>query len=206
MPGDATALPPGNDGASPLPAPGAQPTSTFISNPGRPERADPDGLLYVLDAGSVQNGAVQVEATIAGAASSDGGQVTAMIGVSPAPVGDWNRGAALFGSGGANCAKCHGATGHGSDALTGAGSYLIAGRPYDFPAPGLNAEPGNLGSDPAWNAALLAMSARSDVDNGGVTLRLPMPNWLTQNNPATGQPLTTQDFADIYAFLKTQTQ
>ena len=31
-------------------------------------------------------------------------------------------------------------------------------------------------------------------------------DWLAQPNPATGQPLTTQDFADIYAWLKTQTE
>jgi hypothetical protein len=43
------------------------------------------------------------------------------------------------------------------------------------------------------------------MDNGGVALRLPMPDWLSTPNPATGAPLATQDFADIYAFLKTQT-
>jgi hypothetical protein len=32
-----------------------------------------------------------------------------------------------------------------------------------------------------------------------------MPNWLTTPNPATGAPLATQDLADIFAFLKTQT-
>jgi hypothetical protein len=83
---------------------------------------------------------------------------------------------------------------------------VIDGETYDFPALGLNAEPGNVGNDPAWNAALLAFSARSDVDNAGVTLRVPMKDWLQNANPAVGKPLTTQDFADIYAFLRTQTQ
>ena len=36
------------------------------------------------------------------------------------------------------------------------------------------------------------------MDNQGVALRAPMPDWLHQ-------PLGTQDFADMYAFLKTQT-
>jgi hypothetical protein len=77
---------------------------------------------------------------------------------------------------------------------------------YAYPAPGINAEPGNLASDPSWNAALLALAARADIDNRGVALRLPMPDWLASPDPATGHLLTTQDFADIYAFLKTQTQ
>jgi hypothetical protein len=84
--------------------------------------------------------------------------------------------------------------------------YVLDGQPYDYPAPGLNAEPGNVAGDPDWNAALLAFAARADVDNAGVALRVPMPDWLATPNPATGKPLTTQDFADIYAFLRTQTQ
>jgi hypothetical protein len=43
------------------------------------------------------------------------------------------------------------------------------------------------------------------MDNSGIVLRLPMADWLASPNPATGQALSTQDFADIYAFLKTQT-
>jgi mono/diheme cytochrome c family protein len=210
LPEALTALPPDDDtDPSPLPLFGAQPAAAFIDNPGRPDQiAASAGLLYLLDPGTVQNATLQVTAAVGGvlSASADAGQVTASIGVSPAPAGDWTRGAQLYGAGGANCAQCHGATGHGSDALTSAGMYIINGLAYDFPAPGLNAEPGNLGSDPAWNAALLAVSARSDVDNGGVTLRLPMPDWWTRVNPATGAPLTTQDFADIYAFLRTQIQ
>lgn len=60
-------------------------------------------------------------------------------------------------------------------------------------------------SDPTWNAALFAVASRADMDNQGVTLRAPMPDWLARTNPASGKPLTTQDFADIFAFLKTQT-
>jgi hypothetical protein len=37
-----------------------------------------------------------------------------------------------------------------------------------------------------------------------VTLREPMPDWLATNDPSTGKPLTTQDLADIFAFLQTQ--
>jgi hypothetical protein len=66
--------------------------------------------------------------------------------------------------------------------------------------------PGNTAGDPAWNAALFAIAARAEVDNGGLTLRLPMPDWLTEPSSVTGAPLTTQDLADIYAFLKTRTQ
>jgi hypothetical protein len=119
------------------------------------------------------------------------------------PVIDVQNGALLYG---ANCAQCHGATGHGSPAPGADGTYTIAGASYAFPAPGINAEPGNCASDPAWDAALFAVATRADIDNGGVALRLPMPDWLSMPNPATGAPLATQDLADIYAFLKTQTQ
>jgi mono/diheme cytochrome c family protein len=209
MPATATALAPDDDtDPSPLPDPAAQPTGTFITNPGRPDRADRAGLLYVLDAGSSANGTLTVAVTVAGVTIGDGGQTTATatIGVSPTPTGDASRGATLYGTGGANCASCHGPTGHGSAAPDSNGNYLIDGVAYDFPAPGLNTEPGNLAGDPDWNAALLAMSARSDVDNGGITLRAPMPDWLTRPNAATGKPLTTQDFADIYTFLMTESQ
>jgi hypothetical protein len=81
----------------------------------------------------------------------------------------------------------------------------MAGGTYDFAAPGLNGEPGNLAGDPDYDAALLAVASRADMDNGGVALRFPMPDWLSQANPMTGQLLTTQDLADMYAFLKTQT-
>jgi|HubBroStandDraft_5_1064220.scaffolds.fasta_scaffold155273_2 mono/diheme cytochrome c family protein len=208
LPATVTALPADDDAdPSPLPAPGSQPTGVFLDTPTRTDRTDPSGLLYVLDPGTVQNAVLQVSATVSGLpASVDAGQLTASIEVSPAPAGDWTRGAALYGPNGANCALCHGPSGHGTAAPNAAGQYVIMGIAYDFPAPGLNAEPGNLADDPAWNAALLAFSARSDVDNGGVTLRFPMPDWLTRPNPAAGAPLSTQDFADLYAFLRTQTQ
>ena len=71
----------------------------------------------------------------------------------------------------------------------------------------MNAEKGNAAGNPAWTPALFAMAARADMDNRGVSLRLPMPNWLTAPNAAasSGAPLTTQDFADLFAFLETQT-
>ena len=199
-----TTLPPDSTAASPLPTTGAQPTAAWIENPSRPDQAA--GLanaLFILDPGTVQNGSVQVSATLSGVM---GGNVTAIINVDPTPAGDWTRGAALYGASGANCASCHGATGHGSPGAPDATTYSIAGGTYDFPAPGINAEPGNTAGDPAWNAALFAVAARADMDNGGIALRVPMPDWLATPNPATGEPLSTQDFADIYAFLKTQTQ
>jgi mono/diheme cytochrome c family protein len=205
-----TALAPESADPSPLPAPGAQPTAAWISNPARKD--EPAGLgdtLVVLDPGTVQNGTVQVSATVLGSAGGAGGSpsgdVTATLLVDPTPAGNWTRGAVLYGTGGANCATCHGATGAGSPAQAD-GTYAIEGETYPFPAPGLNAAPGNTAGDPAWDAALFAVASRVDVDNGGVGLRLPMPNWLTQPDIATGKLLTTQDLADIYAFLRTQTE
>jgi mono/diheme cytochrome c family protein len=142
-----------------------------------------------------------VTASIAG-----GGNAFAVIDVAPAPTGDAGRGAVLYGESGANCARCHGATGHGTDPDDNGTTYTYDNAVYDFPAPGLNAEPGNLANDPSWNAALLGVAAASDVDNGGVTLRAPMPDYLVSTNDEHPQTLTAQDYADLYAFLQTQTQ
>ncbi len=201
---EVTALAPESTGPSPIPAFDDQPTAAWVANPARTDHgSDLTNVLFVLDPGTVQNASVEVTATVSGA--SPAGTITALVSVDPTPAGNWTRGSALYGAGGADCGSCHGVSGHGSPGAPGATSYSIAGATYPFPAPGINAEPGNTASDPAWNAALFAVAARADMDNGGIALRLPMPDWLTVPNPATGEPLTTQDFADIYAFLKTQT-
>jgi mono/diheme cytochrome c family protein len=184
---------------------GQGPTATFVDNPGRADRAASlANVLFILDPGTLQNGVVHVSATVTNIANA--GTVDVDITVLPAPLGDARRGATLYGPHGANCGRCHGATGHGSPEPPDSKTFKIDGMTYDFPALGLNAEPGNLANDPAWNAALLAFSARSDVDNAGVTLRAPMPDWLKNVSPAVGKPLSTQDLADIYAFLRTQTE
>jgi hypothetical protein len=200
-----SALPPDSTAMSPIPPPGAEPTVAWVENPGRPDQAtDLANVLFVLDPGTVQNATAKVSATVSG--TSLAGDVTGAVTIDPTPAGNWTRGATLYGASGANCAECHGTTGHGSPGAPEATTYTMAGSTYDFPAPGINAEPGNAAGDPAWNAALFAVAARADMDNGGLTLRAPMPDWLSAPNPATGEPLTTQDLADIYAFLKTQTQ
>ncbi len=197
-------LPPGSPSANPIPAFGLQPTAAWIDNPYRPDRNENmKNVLFVLDPGVVQNATVPLKATVSGVASA--GTVTASVIVDPTPLGDPARGSALYGSGGANCASCHGATGSGTLLVPGVTTYSYASGPSDVPSPGLNAEPGNAAGDPAWNAALFAVAARADMDNAGVALRLPMPDWLDGADPSTGHPLATQDFADIVAFLKTQT-
>jgi mono/diheme cytochrome c family protein len=201
LPGLVDTLPPDSADSSPLPTPGAEPTAGWIDNTGRPDRsADLANVLFIFDPGTVQDATLQVTATVRGGSPS--GNVAASIAVDPAPAGDWTNGATVYA---ASCAECHGSTGHGSPGAPSASTYTMGGATYDFPAPGLNAEPGNTAGDPAWTPALFAVAARADMDNGGVTLRLPMPDWLTTPNAAASQPLTTQDFADIFAFLKTQT-
>lgn len=192
---------------SPIPAPEAPPTVAWIGDSYRPDPAsDLEGVLFVLDPGTLQNATVQVSASVSGVAMQTSvTTVTAEVGVGPTPAGDWMRGQGLYGAAGANCAECHGATGHGSPGAPEASTYTMAGATYVFPAPGINAEPGNTAGNPAWNPALFAVAARADMNNGGIALRYPMPDWLTTPNPATGEPLSTQDLADIYAFLKTQT-
>ena len=159
-------------------------------------------VLFILDPGTNAGGELSLTATVSGKLT---GTITVSIPVGAMPAGDATRGAATYGTTGANCASCHGATAHGTDAGAN-GMYMYANATYAYPAPGLNTESGNLASDPTWSAALLAMAARADMDNGGLTLRVPMPSWLSAPDPATGQALTTQDYADVYAFLETQSQ
>jgi hypothetical protein len=62
----------------------------------------------------------------------------------------------------------------------------------------------NVAADPAWNAALLGMAIQADIDNAGVALRPPMPDFFQATTDDAGTTLRAQDFADIYAWLKTQ--
>jgi len=188
--------------AEAFPATGAGPVAVTIVNASRTDHADDlSGAVLVLDPGSAPGGSVTVTATVSGAST---GTASASITVSASPAGDATRGAALYGMSGANCAECHGATGHGSPDSADGTTYQIDGMPYSFPAPGLNAEDGNAAAE--WTPALFTIASRADLDDEGVSLRLPMPNWLTEKNPGTGKTLSTQDFADIFAFLATQKQ
>lgn len=182
----------GGDGAGALPAACDAPSAVFVQNPARPEHdQDLQGVLFALDPGSQPGAELQVSALVDGV-----GAVSASVQVDPAPVGDPSRGAQRYGPAGFGCAACHGATGHGPPS---------SARSAGVGAPGLNAEPGNLASDPAWSAALLGFAARADVDNAGVALRSPMPDFerLADRD---GALMTAQDAADIYAFLQTQQQ
>jgi Cytochrome c len=186
-------LDPDSTADSPIPNFGATPTAVFVDNTLRVDRNDDlAGVLFVLDAGSTAGGSTTVTAT------SGTTTATLMIPVAAVATGNATKGATTYAAG---CATCHGTMAQGTTANAD-GSYTIASGMYSYPAPGLDTEMGNLGSDPDWNAALLAVAARSDVDNGGLELRAPMPDWLTDNS--TGPLLSTQDFADIYAYLMTQ--
>jgi hypothetical protein len=196
---------PNDAGTGGLPAPGAAPAGLFVDNPYRSDHARYSGVLFVLDPGTAPNGMLTVTASV-----MDGGDVSASIGVDPTPPGDPDSGANLFGSL-INCAMCHGATGGGSLPNTeadGSVDYILMGGAYPYPAPPLNnTSPGGmpgLAADPGWNAALLGFACAADMDNQGVALRAPMPD-ITQTTLA-GHSVGAQEFADIYAFLKTQTQ
>jgi hypothetical protein len=205
-PATITAEDPNAPGGDILPEAGAQPTGFFVHNP---YRQDNPGVVYVTDPGAVSNPTIRVTASVMDAA------VSAELSVLPAPVGDPARGAALFAHG-PDCGICHGATGGGSPPallpdgglllFDGGPAYSISGQLYPYPAPGLDDAPdsGNLATDPAWNAALLGLAAQADVDNSGVALRSPMPDWFSGTS-LDGGALSAQDFADIYAWLKTQT-
>jgi hypothetical protein len=198
-----TALAPAGTAPSPLPAPGDAPTAVFVENPWRPDIASEIAdVLFFLDPGKSAGGEVTVTATVGGSVT---GTATISIPVGPTPAGDAAHGATLYGNSGVQCNYCHGDTGHGTDAGAD-GMYSYNNGSYPYPAPGLNAESGNLAGDPTWNAALLAVASRADVRNTGLTLRLPMATWLAPPVVGGTTPLTTQDFADIYAFLETQSQ
>ncbi|HEX3770626.1 MAG TPA: c-type cytochrome [Polyangiaceae bacterium] len=195
--------PSGMAAASAYPATGgAGPVAVWIANAPRADHAsDLAGVLFILDAGA-SGGSVSVTATVSG---GGGGTATASVTVSATPAGDATRGAALYGASGAACAACHGATGHGSpDSADNGTTFSIDGTPYAFPAPGLNAEDGNAAAE--WSPELFAIAARADLDDEAVSLRQPMPDWLTAESPGSGKALTTQDLADIFAFLATQKQ
>jgi hypothetical protein len=213
-PATVTAQDPYDAGSSPIPDAGAQPTAFFIANPYRPERTDYPGVLFVINAGSGSDAGVGVTAQLA-----DGGTISAIVPIGAAPVGDPDAGGQLFLTG-LGCQECHGGSGEGSPPVLladgglfledGGPVYQLLGGQYPYPAPGLNnatSEAGapNVAADPAWNAALLGMAAQGDMDNYGVALRQPMPDWLGKTNAA-GQTLSAKDFADIYAWLKTQSK
>jgi mono/diheme cytochrome c family protein len=186
-----------------LPSAGDTPTAFLLVNASRPDlTAALAGTVFFLDAGGTSSTlALDVHVTT----SDADGHATASINVAATPNGDATHGQTVFK---AACSTCHGDTGHGQGAPvqgTSPPKYTIDGADYLFPVPGLNAEPDNAAADPDWNAGLLAIAARADIDDGAVSLRLPMPSWMTTPNPVSQQPFTTQDFADIFAFLKTQT-
>lgn len=177
-----TALPVGSSPAdSILPQPGATATAMWIENPDHMTPAQVAGVLYVLDAGSAANPSISVTAAVTGG-DAPAGQVTSPVPVAAFPAGSASRGQPLYA---ANCASCHGAKGEGAS------------------APGLNASPDFVAGDPDWSPQLLGLVAQSNMDDQGVSLDPAMPKWLVILG-ASGQPLTTQNFSDIYAFLKTQ--
>ena len=177
-----TALPIGSTPAdSILPQPGSAATAMWIQNPDHLTPAQVAGVLYILDAGTAPNPAIDVTAMVTGGAAP-AGQTTATVPVAPFPTGVASRGQPLYA---ANCATCHGAKGEGGS------------------GPGLNATPDNVAGDDGWTPQMLGISARSNMDDQGVSLDVSMPKWLLING-ASGQQLITQDFSDIYAFLKTQ--
>jgi hypothetical protein len=191
-----------------LPEASAEPTAFFVSNN---YRITQQGVLFITAAGSVSHGFVTVTASVA-----DAGTASAKVTVLPAPVGDAARGAMLFQMVPGNpCASCHGPTAAGSPPVDGGEAGVeyqlpngTGGELFPYPAPPLDntttdAGP-NLAADPTWSAGLLGMSTQADIDNNGVALRIPMPEFF-DGKDGLGGILGAQDFADIYAWLKTQT-
>jgi len=206
-----TVIPQNPDDAGPnsvIPDAGNQPLAFYVLNPYRTPLQP--GVLFVVAQGTEADASVTVVASLA-----DAGTLSAVVSILPAPVGDPDSGANLYLQW-FNCVDCHGFSAAGTPPmlLTDGGLYLVDGAPiysidgtdYPYPAPGLNdvADSGNLASDPAWSAPLLGMAAQADMDNRGVALRAPMAQWTGKLDPSK-TPINAQDFANIYAWLKTQT-
>ena len=183
-----TAADPMDAGGASLPS--VSPLAFFAQNPFRPDRSDYDGVLFVLQQGNTDNPNITVSASVNGF-----GTVTAFVPVMPPLTGDQDAGAAAFVS--FKCAECHGPTGAGSP-MNDAGTYTFQGATYDYPAPPIFAGDGGAAADPAWNAAFFGLAGQGSIDNAGVSLRQPMPDLLG--------PTTAQDYANIFAFMRTQTQ
>jgi hypothetical protein len=197
-----------------LPKAQSTPTAFFVSNPYSGQYGP--GALFIVDPGAASDAGVEVTASV-----SDAGHVSAWIRVLPAiDGGDPTRGQNLFQNvrlaDNLACANCHGMTATGSPPLDGGEAGALYELPstngdlYTYPAPGLNnslTEAGpNLAADPTWSAQVLGMAVQADIDNHGVALRGPMPDFFQAVTNNAGTTLTAQDFADIYAWLKTQTQ
>ena len=205
-----TVIPQNPDDAGPnsvIPDAGNQPLAFYVLNP---YRTPQPGVLFVVAQGTDADASVTVVASLA-----DAGTLSAVVSILPAPVGNPDAGANLYLQW-FNCVNCHGFSAAGTPPmlLTDGGLYLVNGAPiysidgtdYPYPAPGLNnvADSGNLANNPAWSAPLLGMAAQADMDNVGVSLRVPMAQWTGKLDPSK-TPINAQDFADIYAWLKTQT-
>jgi mono/diheme cytochrome c family protein len=146
-----------------------------------------NGVLYVLDKGTGPNPSLTVTAAVT--AGAPAGSATATIAVAPFPTGDVTRGQTTYSQ---NCATCHGAQGQGTTIAPGLNdSSDVDGNP-------------NVAADPGWTGPLFAVTPMDNMDNMGVSLSVAMPRWLI-TEARSGQLLTSQDFADVYAYLKTQT-
>jgi hypothetical protein len=191
-----------------LPEASAEPTAFFVSNN---YRITQPGVLFITAAGTASPGFVTVTASV-----PDAGTASAKVTVLPAPVGDATRGGLLFQAVPGNpCASCHGPTAAGSPPVdggeAGVGYQLpsgTGGELFPYPAPPLDntttaAEP-TLAADPTWSPGLLSTATQADINNNGVALRIPMPEFF-DGKDGLGGILGAQDFADIYAWLKTQT-
>ncbi len=206
-PATVVAQDPYDAGASVLPETGAQPTAFFVQNAWRGSKP---GTLFVVDRGTGSSPEITVAATYLDAG------VSATVTILPDRVGDAAAGGQLF-QRALLCYGCHGPTAGGSPAETlpdgavaladGGPLFLLWGQAYPYPAPGLNAAPdsGHLAADRAWTEGMFAVGAQADIDNHGVALRSPMPQWAGANL-GNGHTLDAQDFADLYAWLLTQTQ
>ena len=198
-----TAQNPTDAGANVIPDSGDAPSAFFILNN---YRITHQGVLYIVAAGT-SGSTVTVTASYPGVT----GTASATVDILPAPTGNAANGQALFQGNVLACYGCHGMTGDGSPPVDGGTEYKLpahTGSLYPYPAPPLNdtssdAGP-NLAADPTWSAGLLGMAAQADMDNNGVALRAPMPTFFHKMT-GTGTTFGSQTAADIYAWLKTQT-
>ncbi len=197
---DASSLP---VDAATLLATDSTPTGFLVVNSGRYDHAEDLKNVLFINGLVSGHGSVTVSAAISGLGLQDGVTAPVTISIGPMPSGDVANGQTMYA---ASCASCHGTAGQG---CTIQSIYDNSAAVTDVGVPGLNnTAPGgspNLAADPGWSAPLLAFASRVDADNTGLLLNLPMPDWLSTPTIDEHYFITTQDFANIYAWLLTQT-
>ncbi len=160
-----------------IPSAGADPAAMFVDNPARFVDLGADAVLGIVAPGT-RDRELRLTATISGV-EGDPQEISGVLDVSGMPSGNAETGRDVFSK---NCGSCHASTGSGTAGASSVDAEALA-------------------ADRRWSPALFAIGVRVGMDPACAPLEGAMPIWLNKTT-ANGFPLSTQDFADMYAFLE----